>query len=204
MWLSDVSVKRPVMAIVLSLLLCVFGIVSFEKLSVREMPDVESPVVSIMTRYDGASATIMESQVTSVIEDQVTGVSGIDEIESVTRNGMSRITITFDLGWDLIEGVSDIRDAVANAERNLPDQADDYVHRIGRTGRAGTTGEAISLLSRDDFRSLCYIEQRLNEIIPRKVIAGFEPKKEIPPSDLTKSQSGSKPKSGSARRKPRV
>ena len=87
---------------------------------------------------------------------------------------------------------------------DLPDQADDYVHRIGRTGRAGTTGEAISLLSRDDFRSLCYIEQRLNEIIPRKVIAGFEPKKEIPPSDLTKSQSGSKPKSGSARRKPRA
>ena len=127
MWLSDVSVKRPVMAIVLSLLLCVFGIVSFEKLSVREMPDVESPVVSIMTRYDGASATIMESQVTSVIEDQVTGVSGIDEIESVTRNGMSRITITFDLGWDLIEGVSDIRDAVANAERNLPDQADEPI-----------------------------------------------------------------------------
>ncbi|WP_409439087.1 multidrug efflux RND transporter permease subunit [Psychromonas sp. GE-S-Ul-11] len=127
MWLSDVSVKRPVMAIVMSLLLCVFGIVSFEKLAVREMPDVESPVVSITTRYEGASATIMESQVTSVIEDQVTGISGIDEVESVTRNGMSRITVTFDIGWDLTEGVSDIRDAVAKAEGALPDEADEPI-----------------------------------------------------------------------------
>jgi len=127
MLLSDVSVKRPVMAIVLSLLLCVFGLVSFEKLAVREMPDIESPVVSVMTSYEGASADIMESQITSVIEEQITGISGIDEIKSVTRNGISRITITFDLGWDLTEGVSDIRDAVAKAERNLPDQADEPI-----------------------------------------------------------------------------
>ena len=66
MWLSDASVKRPVAAVVLSLLLCVFGIVSFSKLAVREMPDIESPVVSISTRYEGASATIIESQITSV------------------------------------------------------------------------------------------------------------------------------------------
>lgn len=124
MWLSDTAIKRPVLAIVLSLLLCVFGTVSFNKLVIREMPDVESPVVTVMTRYDGASATIMESQVTSIIEDQITGVSGIDEIKSVTRNGMSRITVTFDLGWNLTEGVSDIRDAVAKADRRLPDQID--------------------------------------------------------------------------------
>ena len=125
MWLSDTAVKRPVVAIVLSLLLCVFGAVSFERLAVREMPDVESPVVSVMTRYEGAAASIMESQVTSVIEDQINGISGIDEISSVSRNGMSRITVTFDLDWDLTEGVSDIRDAVEKAKRNLPDEADD-------------------------------------------------------------------------------
>jgi len=127
MWLSDTSVKRPVVAIVLSLLLCVFGAVSFSKLAVREMPDVESPVVSVMTRYEGAAASIMESQVTSVIEDQITGISGIDEVRSVTRNGMSRITVTFDLGWNLTEGVSDIRDAVAKAQRSLPNEADDPI-----------------------------------------------------------------------------
>ena len=145
MWLSDVSVKRPVMAIVLSLLLCVFGIVSFEKLAVREMPDVESPVVSITTRYDGASATIMESQVTSVIEDQVTGISGIDEVDSVTRNGMSRITVTFDIGWDLTEGVSDIRDAVAKAERALPDEADEPI--VSKDDGSGEPSMYINLKS---------------------------------------------------------
>ncbi|MFT6926994.1 MAG: hydrophobe/amphiphile efflux-1 (HAE1) family protein [Psychromonas sp.] len=127
MWLCDTAVKRPVVAIVLSLLLCVFGAVSFSKLAVREMPDVESPVVTVMTRYEGAAATIMESQVTSVIENQITGISGIDDITSVTRNGMSRISITFTLGWNLTEGVSDVRDAVEKAKRFLPDQADDAI-----------------------------------------------------------------------------
>ncbi|CAH8219832.1 MULTISPECIES: vibriobactin export RND transporter permease subunit VexH [Vibrio] len=137
MWLSDVSVKRPVAAVVLSLLLCVFGIVSFSKLSVREMPDIESPVVSISTRYEGASATIIESQITSVLEDQLAGISGIDEIESTTRNGMSRITVTFELGYDLNTGVSDIRDAVARAQRSLPDEADDpTVYKNNGSGEA--------------------------------------------------------------------
>jgi len=86
---------------------------------------------------------------------------------------------------------------------DLPDQADDYVHRIGRTGRAGAVGEAISLLSRDDFRSLSYIEQRLGEHIPRKEVAGFEPKKEIPASDLKGASSDNQAKRGSARRKPK-
>ncbi|WP_144210374.1 multidrug efflux RND transporter permease subunit [Shewanella donghaensis] len=127
MWLSDVSVKRPVVAIVLSLLLVVFGVVSLSKLSIREMPDVESPVVTVMTTYDGASATIMESQITTTLEDELTGISGIDEITSITRNGMSRITVTFLLGWNLTEGVSDVRDAVARAQRRLPDEANDPV-----------------------------------------------------------------------------
>jgi len=127
MWLSDVSVKRPVVAIVLSLLLCVFGIVSFTKLSVREMPDVENPVVSISTSYEGASASIMESRVTTVLEDQLSGISGIDSITSTTRNGISRIKVEFEMGWNLTEGVSDVRDAVSRAQRRLPDEADDPV-----------------------------------------------------------------------------
>ncbi|NOH84259.1 vibriobactin export RND transporter permease subunit VexH [Vibrio sp. 03-59-1] len=137
MWLSDTAVKRPVVAIVLSLLLCVFGIVSFNKLAVREMPDIENPVVSVSTRYEGASATIMESQITTVLEDQLSGISGIDEISSTTRNGSSRITITFDLGYDLNTGVSDVRDAVARAQRGLPDEADDpIVYKNNGSGEA--------------------------------------------------------------------
>ncbi|MDA9556233.1 multidrug efflux RND transporter permease subunit [Vibrio sp.] len=125
MLISDVSVKRPVAALVLSILLCVFGIVSFSKLAVREMPDIENPVVSISTRYEGASASIVENQITTVLEDQLSGISGVDDITSVTRNGSSRITITFEIGYNLDSGVSDIRDAVARAQRGLPDEADD-------------------------------------------------------------------------------
>ncbi|MBA5764242.1 vibriobactin export RND transporter permease subunit VexH [Vibrio sp. 404] len=137
MWLSDVSVKRPVSALVLSLLLCVFGIVSFSKLAVREMPDIENPVVSISTRYEGASATIIESQITSILEEQLSGISGIDEISSTTRNSMSRITITFDLGYDLNTGVSDVRDAVARAQRSLPEESDDpIVYKNNGSGEA--------------------------------------------------------------------
>ncbi|MCL9782807.1 vibriobactin export RND transporter permease subunit VexH [Vibrio sp. S4M6] len=137
MWLSDVSVKRPVAAVVFSLLLCVFGLVSFSKLAVREMPDIESPVVSISTRYEGASATIIENQITSVLEDQLSGISGIDEISSTTRNSMSRITITFKLGYDLTTGVSDVRDAVSRALNSLPDEASEpIVYKNNGSGEA--------------------------------------------------------------------
>ena len=145
MLISDISVKRPGVAIVLSLLLCVFGAVSFSKLAVREMPDVENPVVTVMTTYDGASATIMESQITTALEDELTGISGIDEITSVTRNGMSRITITFDLDWDLTEGVSDVRDAVARAQRRLPDEADDPI--VSKDNGSGEPSIYINLSS---------------------------------------------------------
>lgn len=162
MWISDTAVKRPVVAIVLSLLLCVFGIVSFSKLAVREMPDVESPVVTVMTRYEGAAATIMESQVTSVLEDQITGISGIDEITSVTRNGMSRITITFDLGWDLTEGVSDVRDAVAKGQRALPDEADDPI--VSKNNGSGEASMYINLTSTEmDRTQLTDYAQRVLE-----------------------------------------
>ncbi|WP_375750551.1 vibriobactin export RND transporter permease subunit VexH [Vibrio sp. HN007] len=137
MWLSDASVKRPVAALVLSMLLVVFGIVSFDRLAVREMPDIESPAVTVSTRYEGASATIIESQITSVIEDQLSGISGVDEISSTTRNGSSRIKVTFELGYDLNTGVSDVRDSVARAQRRLPDEADDpIVYKDNGSGEA--------------------------------------------------------------------
>ncbi|MCG9720585.1 multidrug efflux RND transporter permease subunit [Shewanella sp. Isolate7] len=162
MLLSDLSVKRPVVAIVLSLLLCVFGLVSFSKLAVREMPDVESPVVTVMTTYSGASASIMESQITTVLEDELTGISGIDEITSVTRNGMSRITISFDLDWNLTEGVSDVRDAVARAQRRLPDEADEPI--VSKDNGSGEPSVYINLSSSNmDRTQLTDYAQRVLE-----------------------------------------
>ncbi len=161
MWLSDASVKRPIAAIVLSMLLCVFGLVSFSKLAVREMPDIESPVVSVSTRYDGASASIIESQITNVIEDQLSGISGIDEITSTTRNGMSRIKVTFDLGYDLDSGVSDVRDAVARARRSLPDEADEPI--VYKNNGSGEASLYINLSSTEMDRTQLtdYIERVL-------------------------------------------
>ncbi|UJF19870.1 multidrug efflux RND transporter permease subunit [Vibrio sp. SS-MA-C1-2] len=151
MWISDVSVKRPVVAIVLSLLLTVFGYVSFTKLAVREMPDVENPVVSISTRYEGASASIMESQVTQVLEDELTGISGIKDITSVSRNGSSRIIVEFFLNWDLTEGVSDVRDAVARGQRRLPDEADDPV--VSKDNGSGEASVYVNLASSEMDRT---------------------------------------------------
>ncbi|MGO3799832.1 MAG: multidrug efflux RND transporter permease subunit [Vibrio casei] len=145
MWLSDVSVKRPTVAIVFSLLLCVFGYVSFTKLAVREMPDISNPVVTVSTTYDGASASIMESQITTILEDQLSGISGIDDISSVSRNGSSRINITFDLGYDLTTGVSDVRDAIARAQRGLPDEAEDPI--VSKDNGSGDAAIHINLTS---------------------------------------------------------
>lgn len=162
MWLSDVSVKRPVVAVVLSLLLCVFGVVSFSKLAVREMPDIESPVVTVMTTYEGTSATVMESQVTTPIEDELSGISGIDNITSITRNGMSRITIEFDMDWDLTEGVSDVRDAVARAQRRLPDDANDPI--VSKDNGSGEPALYINLSSSEmDRTQLTDYAQRVLE-----------------------------------------
>ena len=165
MLLSDISVKRPVAAVVLSLLLCVFGLVSFSKLSVREMPDIESPVVSITTRYNGASATIIESQITSVLEDQLAGISGIDEISSTTRNGSSRITVTFKLGYNLNDGVSDIRDAVARAKRSLPEQADEP--QVFKNNGSGQPSVYINLSSSNMDRT------QLTDYIDRVLVDRF-------------------------------
>lgn len=125
MWLSDSSVRRPLVAVVLCSLLSVFGLVAFSKLTVREMPDVQTPSVSITTTYDGASPSVMESQVTKPIEDQLSGISGIKNINSVTRKGRSMITVEFKLGWNMVEGVSDVRDALSRARTKLPDDADE-------------------------------------------------------------------------------
>ncbi|MFR9721333.1 efflux RND transporter permease subunit [Aeromonas diversa] len=125
MWLSDVSVRRPLVALVLCSLLTVFGLVAFGKLTVREMPDVQIPSVSITTTYEGASPEVMETQVTKPIEDQLSGISGIKNISSVTRKGRSMITVEFNLGWNMVEGVSDVRDALSRAKRRLPDEADE-------------------------------------------------------------------------------
>ena len=124
MILSDLSVRRPVFATVLSLLLLAFGALSFRDLPLREYPDVTPPVVSISTIYPGASASIVETQVTQAIEDQVSGIAGVKSMSSSSSDGRSRISIEFSLDRDIDEAANDVRDRVARVLGSLPDAAD--------------------------------------------------------------------------------
>lgn len=124
MILSDVSVKRPVFATVISLLLLAFGIISFGNLPVRELPDVDPPVVSVRTNYSGANAAVVETRVTQIIESAIAGVQGIKTIESSSRDGRSDITIEFLLSRDIDAAANDVRDRVSRVLNNLPDEVD--------------------------------------------------------------------------------
>ena len=124
MILSDLSVKRPVFATVINLLLITFGIVAFLTLPLREYPDIDPPVVSINTSYPGASAAIVESKITQILEDRISGVEGVKSINSTSRVGRSSISIEFELDRDIDAATNDVRDRISRALNNLPDQAD--------------------------------------------------------------------------------
>ena len=124
MWLSDVSVKRPVFATVISLLLLAFGVLSFNFLPLREYPDINPPVVSISTSYVGASAEIIETRITQVIEDQISGIEGIKQITSSSRDGRSSVNIEFALDRDIDEAANDVRDRVSRIVGRLPEDVE--------------------------------------------------------------------------------
>lgn len=124
MLLSDLSVKRPVFASVVNLLLVVFGVVAISMLSLREYPDIDPPIVSINTNYPGASANIVETRITQLLEDRISGIEGIKNITSTSRNGRSSIEIEFNLSRDIDAASNDVRERVSRALNNLPDQAD--------------------------------------------------------------------------------
>ncbi|WP_395671634.1 efflux RND transporter permease subunit [Phenylobacterium sp.] len=122
--LSDLSVRRPVFAAVAAIILCVVGLASFQSLTVRELPSVDPPQVSIATNYRGASAEVIEERITETIERQIAGIEGIDRITSASRDGSSRINISFKLDRDLDEAANDVRDRVSRVANQLPEQAD--------------------------------------------------------------------------------
>ncbi|MBS7705567.1 efflux RND transporter permease subunit [Chelatococcus asaccharovorans] len=127
MGFSELCIRRPVFATVLSLIIVLIGAVSYQRLTVREYPNIDEPVVSVATTYPGASATIMESQVTQVLEGSIAGIAGIDVLESSSRSESSRITVRFRLGVDADVAASDVRDRVSRVRRRLPDEIDEPV-----------------------------------------------------------------------------
>jgi multidrug efflux pump len=124
MVLSDISIKRPVFAMVVSLMLMVLGIASLSKLPVREYPAIDPPVISITTTYRGASAAVVDTQITEIIEAAVAGIEGIKFISSQSRDERSQVTLEFLLTRNVDSASNDVRDRVARALARLPEQAD--------------------------------------------------------------------------------
>ncbi len=124
MILSELSVRRPVFAMVLSLLLVIIGLMAADRLPVREYPDISAPIVSVDTFYRGATAGVVESKITQIIENQVAGLEGIEKITSSSAEERSRITIEFGLNRDIESAANDVRDRVSRVQASLPDEAD--------------------------------------------------------------------------------
>ena len=120
MLLSDQSVRRPVFATVISALLVILGLAALGSLPVRQYPDIDSPVVSIETNYSGASAEVVETKVTQVIEDVIAGIEGIEKLTSTSRDERSDIRVEFSLERNVDEAANDIRDRVSRVVNQLP------------------------------------------------------------------------------------
>ncbi|PKO73472.1 MAG: multidrug transporter AcrB, partial [Betaproteobacteria bacterium HGW-Betaproteobacteria-17] len=127
MILSDISIRRPVLATVMSLLIILVGLIAFDRLPVREYPNIDAPVVSVRTVYPGASAEVMESQITKPLEDSLSGIEGIRTIKSVSREEVSQITVEFVQSRDPEAAANDARDRVARVRGLLPSEAQDPV-----------------------------------------------------------------------------
>jgi len=123
MFLTDLSIKRPVVASVMSMILVIFGLVVFNDIPTDELPDVQRPVVTIQTQYQGAAANIVDTQITQKIEDRVGGTPGLVNIESTSEDGASRIEMTFESGLDLDDVANDVRSSIARVVDNLPEEA---------------------------------------------------------------------------------
>ncbi len=127
MILSDISIRRPVLATVMSLLIILIGLIAFDRLPVREYPNIDAPVVSVRTVYPGASSEVMESQITKPLEDSLSGIEGIRTIKSVSREEVSQITVEFIQSRDPEAAANDTRDRVARVRGALPNEAQDPV-----------------------------------------------------------------------------
>ena len=122
--ISELSIRRPVLATVLTLIILLFGAVGYISLGVREFPSVDNPIISVTCSYPGANADVIENQITEPLEQNINGIPGIRSLTSISQQGQSRITVEFELSVDLETAANDVRDKVSRAQRNLPRDCD--------------------------------------------------------------------------------
>ena len=127
MTLPETCIRRPVFATVLSIVVLLIGLISYSRLSVREYPRIDEPVVTVQTQYTGASAEVVESQITKVLEDSLAGIEGVDVMTSVSRSESSQITVRFKLTRNPDSAAADVRDKVSRVRARLPDAVDEPV-----------------------------------------------------------------------------
>lgn len=148
--IASLSINRPVLATVLSIVIVIFGVIGFNYLGVREFPSVDPPIITVTTNYTGANSDIIESQITEPLEESINGVAGIKTMSSVSSDGRSTITVEFDLSIDLDAAANDVRDKVSGAIRKLPENADPPI-----VAKSDANSDAIfSLTVQSDKRTL--------------------------------------------------
>ena len=122
--LSELSIKRPVLATVLVLIIIIFGVIGYTSLPVREYPNVDNPIITVHVSYPGANAEVIENQITEPLEQNINGIPGIRSLSSQSSQGSSRITVEFELSVDMETAANDVRDKVSIAQRYLPRDVD--------------------------------------------------------------------------------
>ncbi len=162
MHISEVTVNRPVFAAVLSLFVVLVGLASYDKLTIREYPDIDRPVITVTTVYTGASSRILERDVTEIIEDSLSGISGIREITSESRDELSKIRVEFTLETDIDTAASDVRDKVSRVAALLPNEAD-----APRIAKSDADAQAVMWIG---FSSDILTSIQLNDYLDRNVV----------------------------------
>ena len=165
MSLSSISIRRPVLATVFSIVIVLFGIIGFTSLGIREFPSVDPPVITVSTNYTGANADIIETQITEPIEEAVNGIAGIRTISSVSRDGRSTVTVEFELEVDLEAAANDVRDKVSQAVRRLPPDVDPPI-----VSKADANSSPIIFLNvKSDSRSLLELTEIADNVFKERV-----------------------------------
>ena len=158
------SIVRPVATIVLILILMVFGGISFQRLTVREYPNIEIPVVSVRTAYPGASASVIESKITQIVEDTIAGIDGIEMIESASSDGESMVTVEFAISRDIDDAANDVRDRVSRVMGVLPEEADaPVISKVDAASMAslivGITSDSMNSMELSDYADRYYTDR---------------------------------------------
>ncbi|MCH7397441.1 efflux RND transporter permease subunit [Belliella sp. DSM 107340] len=163
--LSTISIRRPVLAIVMSLTITLFGIIGISFLGVREFPSVDPPIINVRTTYVGANADVIEAQITEPLEEAINGIAGIKSLTSTSNDGTSNITVEFDVGADLEAAANDVRDKVSGAQRNLPPDTDPPV-----VSKADSDSQPIVFLNvQSNKRTLLELSELANNIFKERL-----------------------------------